>query len=140
MQAEAQLAEEREARSKAKASFPTPTARARSANKAPTASSKRQATPPRPRNRDPTPPPSFWTDDVDTPAEQEPQWMLDKAKHTLAEEMAKIKARQEAEREEIHANMEKRLLERFRQDTRQENDDELESADTDTQWPALETS
>ena len=91
MQEAAQLAAEREARSAAaKTSFPPATPRG--ANKATTASSKRQASPPRPRRRDVTPPPSFWADITDTPAtEKEPQWMLDMAKHTLAEQMAKLK-------------------------------------------------
>ena len=42
-----------------------------------------------------TPPPSFWADVVDTPAEREtePQWMLDMAKHTLAEQMASVRDR-----------------------------------------------
>ena len=60
--------------------------------------------------------------------------MLDMARHTLAEEMAKLKEKQEREREELQATTEKKLIERFRRetrsDTRQESD-ELESADTD---------
>ena len=140
MQEAAQLAAEREARSTAaKTSFPPATPRG--ANKATTASSKRQATPPRPRRRDVTPPPSFWADITDTPAvETEPQWMLDMAKHTLAEQMAKLKEKQEQERDELQATTEKMLIQRFRQETRGEakkDSDELESADTDGGWPAL---
>ena len=59
-----------------------------------------------------TPPPSFWADVVDTPAEREtePQWMLGMAKHTLAEQMAKLREKQDREREELQATTERQLI------------------------------
>ena len=66
--------------------------------------------------------------------------MLDMAKHTLAEQMAKLKEKQEKERDALQATTERMLIQRFRQETRGEankDSDELESADTDGGWPAL---
>ena len=130
MQEAARLAAEREA--KPKASFPPP-ATQRGANKAPatSSSSRRDATPPRSsaRRRDVTPPPSVWadiTDNAEPQPESEPQWLLDMAKHTLADQMAKLKEKQEKEREELQ------------KETRTDKSDELDSADTDGGWPALE--
>ena len=148
MQEAARLAAEREA--KPKASFPHAVpapATQRGANKAPatSSSSRRDATPPRSsaRRRDVTPPPSVWADITDNPEpqpESEPQWLLDMAKHTLAEQMAKLKDKQEKEREELQATSERQLIERFRKETRTDkrDSDELDSADTDGGWPALE--
>ena len=42
--------------------------------------------------------------------------MLDMAKRTLAEQMAKLKEKQEKERDELQATTEKMLIQRFRQE------------------------
>ena len=57
--------------------------------------------------------------------------MLDMAKHTLAEQMAKLKEKQEKERDELQATTERMLIQRFRKEMRgdaNKDSDELESA------------
>ena len=63
------------------------------------------------------------------------------AKHTLAEQMAKLKEKPEKERDELQATTERQLIQQFRRETRtdrRQESDELDSADIDGGWPALE--